>query len=101
MPSCVACGSELVPPVRALHAVYVKTLYRIVGYTELCTQHDAEPSALRAQEWRLRLLTTHTSTAVVDDAVPRVSLGLPKLYCPSRPPHHWTAARTCARIRCC
>ena len=31
MPSCVACGSELEPPVRTPHTVYVKTLYRIAG----------------------------------------------------------------------
>ena len=31
MPSCVACGAELEPPVRAPHTVYVKSLYRIAG----------------------------------------------------------------------
>ena len=31
MPSCVACGSELEPPVRTPHTVYVKTFYRIAG----------------------------------------------------------------------
>ena len=38
MPSCVACGAELQPPVRAPHAVYVKTLYRIAGQ-EYCRHH--------------------------------------------------------------
>ena len=31
MPSCVACGAELEPPVRTPHTVYVKSLYRIAG----------------------------------------------------------------------
>ena len=31
MPSCVACGAELEPPVRVPHTVYVKSLYRIAG----------------------------------------------------------------------
>ena len=31
MPSCVACGAELEPPVHAPHTVYVKSLYRIDG----------------------------------------------------------------------
>ena len=31
MPSRVACGAELEPPVRVHHTVYVKTLYRIAG----------------------------------------------------------------------
>ena len=31
MASCVACETELEPPVRAPHTVYVKTLYRIGG----------------------------------------------------------------------
>ena len=31
MPNCVACGTELEPPVRAPHTVYVKTLHRIGG----------------------------------------------------------------------
>ena len=38
MSSCVACGSELEPPVRAPHTVYVKTLYRIGGQ-EYCRHH--------------------------------------------------------------
>ena len=31
MPSCIACGSELEPPVHTPHTVYVKSLYRIAG----------------------------------------------------------------------
>ena len=31
MPSGVACGAELEPPVSAPHTVYVKSLYRIAG----------------------------------------------------------------------
>ena len=31
MPSCVACGAELEPPVRIPHTVYVRSLYRIAG----------------------------------------------------------------------
>ena len=31
LPSYIACGTELVPPARAPHIVYVKTLYRIAG----------------------------------------------------------------------
>ena len=31
MPQCVACGAELVPPVRAPNTVYPKILYRIGG----------------------------------------------------------------------
>ena len=38
MPSCVACGAELEPPVRAPHTVYVKTLYRIGGQ-DYCRHH--------------------------------------------------------------
>ena len=38
MPSCVACGAELEPPVRAPHTVYVKSLYRIAGQ-DYCRHH--------------------------------------------------------------
>ena len=38
MASCVACGAELEPPVRAPHTVYVKTLYRIGGQ-DYCRHH--------------------------------------------------------------
>ena len=38
MPSCVACGAELEPAIRAPHTVYVKTLYRIGGQ-DYCRHH--------------------------------------------------------------
>ena len=38
MPSCVACGAELEPPVRVPHTVYVQTLYRIAGQ-DYCRHH--------------------------------------------------------------
>ena len=38
MPQCVACGTELEPPVRAPHILYVKTLYRIAGQ-DYCRHH--------------------------------------------------------------
>ena len=38
MPNCIACGAELVPPVRAAHTVYVKSLYRIGGQ-DYCRHH--------------------------------------------------------------
>ena len=38
MPSCVACGAELEPPVRVPHLVYVKSLYRIGGQ-DYCRHH--------------------------------------------------------------
>ena len=38
MPNCVACGGELLPPVRAPHTVYVKSLYRIGGQ-DYCRHH--------------------------------------------------------------
>ena len=38
MPSCVACGAELEPPVRVPHTVYVKSLYRIAGQ-DYCRHH--------------------------------------------------------------
>ena len=38
MSSCVACGSELEPPVRTLHTVYVETLYHIGGQ-DYCRRH--------------------------------------------------------------
>lgn len=38
MPSCIACGAELVPPVCASHTVYVKSLYRIAGQ-DYCRHH--------------------------------------------------------------
>lgn len=38
MPSCIACGAELEPPVRAPHTVYVKSLYRIGGQ-DYCRHH--------------------------------------------------------------
>ena len=38
MPQCVACGAELVPPVRVPHTVYVKTLYSIGGQA-YCRHH--------------------------------------------------------------
>ena len=38
MLSCVGCGAELEPPVRAPHTVYVKTLYRIGGQ-DYCRHH--------------------------------------------------------------
>ena len=38
MPSCIACGAQLEPPVRVPHTVYVKTLYRIAGQ-DYCRHH--------------------------------------------------------------
>ena len=38
MSSCIACGTELEPPARAPHTVYVKTLYRIAGQ-DYCRHH--------------------------------------------------------------
>ena len=38
MASCIACGTELEPPVRAPRTIYVKTLYRIGGQ-EYCRHH--------------------------------------------------------------
>ena len=38
MPSCVACGAELEPPVRVPHTVYVKSLYRLGGQ-DYCRHH--------------------------------------------------------------
>lgn len=38
MPSCIACGADLQPPVRVPHTVYVKTLYRIAGQ-DYCRHH--------------------------------------------------------------
>ena len=44
MPSCVACGAELEPPVRTPHTVYVKTLYRIGGQ-DYCRHHIIRAAA--------------------------------------------------------
>ena len=33
MASCVACGAEPEPPVRAPHTVYMKSLYQLAGRT--------------------------------------------------------------------
>ena len=38
MPQCVACGAELVPPVRVPNTVYPKILYRIGGQ-DYCRHH--------------------------------------------------------------
>ena len=38
MPSRIACGQELEPPVRVPHTVYVKSLYRIAGQ-DYCRHH--------------------------------------------------------------
>ena len=38
MSSCVACGAELEPPVRAPHTAYMKSLYRIGGQ-DYCRHH--------------------------------------------------------------
>ena len=70
------------------------------GYTQLCAQHDAEPSTLRPHGWRLRPPVAHIPTAVADVAVPRVNPESRLLSGPSRPPSHRTAARTCDRRHC-
>ena len=44
MPSCIACGTELEPPVRAPHTVYVKVLYRIGGQ-DYCRHHIIRAAA--------------------------------------------------------
>ena len=44
MPSCVACGAELEPPVRTPHTVYVKSLYRIAGQ-DYCRHHIIRAAA--------------------------------------------------------
>ena len=44
MPSCVACGAELEPPVRTPHTVYVKSLYRIAGQ-DYCRHHIIKAAA--------------------------------------------------------
>ena len=33
MPSCVACGAELEPPVHAPHTVHLKSLYQLAAQT--------------------------------------------------------------------
>ena len=38
MPKYAACGTELEPPVRVPHTVYVKTLYRVAGQ-DYCRHH--------------------------------------------------------------
>ena len=38
MPKCAFCGTELEPPVRTPHTVYVKKLYR-VGGQDYCRHH--------------------------------------------------------------
>ena len=38
MPQCVACGAELVPPIRVPNTVYPKILYRIGGQ-DYCRHH--------------------------------------------------------------
>ena len=38
MPKCAFCGAELEPPVRALHTIYMKSLYRIGGQ-DYCRHH--------------------------------------------------------------
>ena len=38
MPQCIACGAELVPPVRMPNTVYPKILYRIGGQ-DYCRHH--------------------------------------------------------------
>ena len=38
MPSCSTCGTELAPPARAPHTVYVQVLYRIAGQ-DYCRHH--------------------------------------------------------------
>ena len=43
MPSCVACGAEVEPPVRAPDTVYVKSLYRIGGQ-DYCRHHILKPA---------------------------------------------------------
>ena len=46
MPSCVARGAELVPPVRVSHTVYVKSLYPIAGQDYCC--HHISRAAVAA-----------------------------------------------------
>ena len=38
MLKCATCGTELEPPIRIPHTVYVKTLYRIAGQ-DYCRHH--------------------------------------------------------------
>ena len=38
MPSRIACGQELEPPIRVPHTIYVKSLYRIAGQ-DYCRHH--------------------------------------------------------------
>ena len=59
LPSYIACGTELVPPARAPHIVYVKTPYRIAGQG-YCRHH----SARRPQVYHeLVLMATNASSA--------------------------------------
>ena len=46
MTSCIACGAELEPPVRAPHTVYARTLYRIGGQD--CCRHHIIRAAVAA-----------------------------------------------------
>ena len=45
MPSCVAGGAQLEPPVRVARTVYLKSLYHIAGQ-DYCRHH-----ALRVPRW--------------------------------------------------
>ena len=60
MPSCVACGSELEPPVRTPHTVYVKTFYRIAGQ-DYCHQphHQGRRGCRRHHQGQGRLRFRH------------------------------------------
>ena len=53
MPSCVACGAELEPPVRVPHAVYVKSLYRIAGQDH-CRHHIIKAAVAASAITRVR-----------------------------------------------
>ena len=58
MPSCVARGAELVPPVRVSHTVYVKSLYPIAGQDLVRQPGEAIEQELRAHwgdGWRLNM----------------------------------------------
>ena len=53
MPSCVACGAELEPPVRVPHTLYVKSLYRIGGQ-DYCRHHIIRAAVAAPRHHRVK-----------------------------------------------
>ena len=93
MPSCVACGVGLEPPVPVAHAVYVNTFYRIAGQ-DYCRHHIIRAAVVAGIIYVSRSRwSNHPTTAITQ----QVGSACPSSNGPGISPRHVSEAATAVK----